>query len=631
MAGRISESDKERIRELNRIESVVGEYVALRSAGGGNLKGLCPFHDEKSPSFNVRPSHGSYHCFGCQQGGDVFSFIAEVEHLNFTEAVERLADRVGYQLTRVEGGSSVQAERGTRSRLLAANKAAAEFYADRLASTEAEPARDFLTTRGFDIPTALRFGCGFAPGGWDELVKTLTKQGFSHKELTTAGLAREGQRGLIDRFNRRLLWAIRDAAGDVVGFGARRIFDDDKIEAKYLNTSDTPLYHKSQVLYGLDLAKREIAKQRRAVVVEGYTDVMAMHAAGVTTAVASCGTAFGDEHISVLRRYLLDSEVIRGEVIYTFDGDAAGQNAALKAFDSDQRFAANTFIAVAPNNLDPCELRQQQGDAALRDLVEAKTPLFAFAIGTTLAGYNLNTAEGRVAAGRAAIPLVARIKEADLRDQYVNELAPQIGVDQTELRKRVKSVIDERVRAATRAAREQPVRPENGVPAAEYRRPNPRDQASFAEREVLKLALQQPAQVAVAYEQLTPAAFTEPAYAALHEAILAAGGPSQAPAGPSWMGLVRDQLPSGGIASLLTELATERFRNRGVAADAEYAGAILAAMQERAVAVRIRELEGELQRAQAAGDAEWRDQLLADLFALQQYRRLLAERANRQS
>ena len=163
-----------------------------------------------------------------------------------------------------------------------------------------------------------------------------------------------------------MLWAIRDAAGDVVGFGARRLFDDDRLEAKYINTSETPLYKKSQVLFGLDLAKRDISRQRRAVVVEGYTDVMAMHLAGVTTAVASCGTAFGDEHISVLRRYLLDSEVIRGEVVYTFDGDAAGQKAALKAFDSDQRFAANTYVAVAPAGMDPCELRLAKGDEAVQ-------------------------------------------------------------------------------------------------------------------------------------------------------------------------------------------------------------------------------------------------------------------------
>ncbi len=662
MAGRIEEADKERVRDLNRIESVVGEYVALKPAGGGNLKGLCPFHDEKSPSFNVRPSHGTYHCFGCGQGGDVFTFIAEVEHLTFTEAVERLADRVGFILTRVEGGSSVRAERGTRSRLLAANKAAAVFYAARLATEEAAPARQFLADRGFDAEAALRFGCGFAPAGWDELLKALTMQGFSLKELYTAGLAREGQRGPIDRFNRRLLWAIRDAAGDVVGFGARRIFDDDKVEAKYINTSDTPLYHKAQVLYGLDLAKREISRQRRAVVVEGYTDVMAMHAAGVLTAVASCGTAFGDEHISVLRRYLLDAhaesgaEVIRGEVIYTFDGDSAGQKAALKAFDSDQRFAANTFIAVAPDGLDPCELRQQHGDTAVRDLVEAKKPLFAFAIRSTLDGYDLNTAEGRVAAGRATVPLVARIKESALRDEYTNELAGWLGADPADIRQRVRAVA-----AADARPTRRPNRPEtapgsarqtgtdslNGsrqaspagltparATAAEepaFRRPNPTDRATSAEREAVKLALQQPEQVAGVYDDLPLDSFTDPAYAALHEAILAAGGTAAAPKGAAWMGVVGEQLPPGPLTSLLTELSVERLKQRSVEPDAQYAGAILAAMAERAAAASMRELQSAMQRAESAGDHPMRDQLAADLQAMSTYRRALADRANRQT
>ncbi|MEO5833809.1 MAG: DNA primase [Nakamurella sp.] len=650
MAGRIADEDKERVRDLNKIESVVGDYVALRSAGGGNLKGLCPFHEEKSPSFNVRPSHGSYHCFGCQQGGDVFSFIAEMEHLTFPEAIERLADRVGYVLTRVEGGSSVQVERGTRSRLVAVNKAAAAFYEARLQTPEAAPARDFLAERGFDLAMAVDFGCGFAPGGWDELTKHLQMQGFTAKELTTAGVSKEGQRGLIDRFNRRLLWSIRDAAGDVVGFGARRLFDDDRIEAKYLNTSDTPLYHKSQVLYGLDRAKKQIAKDRRAVVVEGYTDVMAMHAAGVTTAVASCGTAFGDDHIEVLRRFLRDSDVIRGEVIYTFDGDAAGRNAALKAFDSDQKFSANTFIAVAPDNLDPCELRQKHGDGALRDLVETKKPLFAFAIGSTLAGYDLSTAEGRVAAGRAAVPLVARIKESDLRDQYVNELAPQIGVETAELRQRVKAAVAEAARTVAkstrdRAAASRPITPEAprtpgavtpaAPPPAEaasaVRRPDPRNRALSTEREALKLALQQAAEVAGAYEDIEVGAFTDPAYAAVHGAIIAAGGPAAAPAGAAWIAQVREHLPAGVVSSLVSELSVERMQKEMLGPDPVYAGSVLAALAVQGVSVKMKDMEIELKRSEAAGDAAWRDQVQADLYALQVYKRQLIERKNRPS
>jgi len=630
VAGRILDSDKERVRDLNRIEDVVGEYVALKSAGGGNLKGLCPFHDEKSPSFNVRPSHGSYHCFGCGQGGDVFTFIVEMEHIAFPEALERLADRVGYVLTRVEGGSSVRVDRGTRTRLIQANKAAAQFYAEQLTTDAAEPARRFLADRGFDMAAAELFGCGFAPGGWDNLVKALTKQGFTLPELYKAGLAREGRQGAIDRFHRRLLWSIRDAAGDVVGFGARRLFDDDQIEAKYINTSDTQLYHKSQVLFGLDLAKREIAKQRTVVVVEGYTDVMAMHAAGVLTAVASCGTAFGDEHIGVLRRYLMDSEVIRGEVIYTFDGDTAGQNAALKAFDSDQKFAANTFVAIAPDGMDPCDLRLSHGDAAVADLVASRKPLFAFAVRSTLAGYNLDTAEGRVAATRATVPMVARIKDGDVRDQYVNELAGWLGAETADIRARVRAAVRNpppppKVFADRRVEAAEPVAPE-GPP-----RPNPKDRALFSEREALKLALQQPDQLAGAYEQIEVAAYTNEAYAMLHTAIEAAGGCESGLTGAAWMAALDAHLPRGTVASLLTELSVEPLRYSGDESVGHYAGAVLASLAARVAAVSEAELRSALQRAAADRDQEQVLQIQNDLIAVQAYRRALDERARGES
>ena len=314
MAGRIRDSDIAEIRDRVRIDEVVGEYVALRRAGAGSLKGLCPFHDEKSPSMNVRPTHGMFHCFGCGESGGVIDFVMKIEHVGFVEAVERLADRIGFRLTYTGAGAgaSAQRDRGTRSRLLEANKKAAEFYAAALRSPEASQAVEFLKARGFDGAAAQQFGCGYAPAGWDALTKHLLVAGFTFDELVKAGLSKEGRRGPIDRFHRRLLWPIRDLGGDVVGFGGRRIFDDDPIEAKYLNTPETPVYRKTHVLFGLDLAKREIAKRRQVVVVEGYTDVMAMHLAGVSTAVASCGTAFGTEHVSVLRRLMGDDSFDRG-------------------------------------------------------------------------------------------------------------------------------------------------------------------------------------------------------------------------------------------------------------------------------------------------------------------------------
>src|SRR5271155_1341499 len=430
MAGRISDRDIAAIREKAHIEDVVGDYVQLKRAGADSLKGLCPFHDEKSPSFHVRPNHGQFHCFGCAEGGDVYAFIQKIEHVGFVEAVELLADRVGHTITYTgAAATNVQRDRGSRSRLIAANAEAAAFYAQALESDEAAPARKYLTERNFDGEAAHRFGCGFAPSGWDTLTKHLQRKGFEFKELETAGLSRQGRRGPMDRFHRRLLWPIRTSAGEVIGFGARRLFDDDPMEAKYINTPETLLYKKSSVMFGIDLAKRDIAKGHQAVVVEGYTDVMAMHLAGVTTAVASCGTAFGDEHLSMLRRLMMDDSFFRGELIYVFDGDAAGRAAALKAFDGEQNLAGQSFVAVAPDGMDPCDLRLKSGDGALRDLVARRTPLFEFAIRTALAETDLETAEGRVGALRRCVPMVGQIKDSTLRDEYARQLAGWVGWD----------------------------------------------------------------------------------------------------------------------------------------------------------------------------------------------------------
>ena len=427
--GRIPDRDIAAIRERVRIEEVVGDYVQLRRAGADSLKGLCPFHDEKSPSFHVRPNHGHFHCFGCGEGGDVYAFIQKIEHVTFVEAVELLADRIGHTISYTGPATSVQRDRGSRSRLVAANAAAAEFYAATLESEEAAPARQYLTERNFDAEAAHRFGCGFAPSGWDSLTKHLVRKGFEFKELEAAGLSRQGRRGPIDRFHRRLLWPIRTAAGEVIGFGARRLFDDDPMEAKYINTPETLLYKKSSVMFGIDLAKRDIAKGHQAVVVEGYTDVMAMHLAGVTTAVASCGTAFGDEHLAMLRRLMMDDSFFRGELIYVFDGDAAGRAAALKAFGGEQHLAGQSFVAVAPDGMDPCDLRLRSGDGALRDLVARRTPLFEFAIRTAIAEMDLDSAEGRVAALRRCVPMVGQIKDPTLRDEYARQLAGWVGWD----------------------------------------------------------------------------------------------------------------------------------------------------------------------------------------------------------
>ncbi|NED57395.1 DNA primase, partial [Micromonospora aurantiaca] len=432
MAGRIRDEDIALVRERTAIADVISEVVTLKSAGGGNLKGLCPFHDEKSPSFNVSPARNVFYCFGCGVGGDAIKFLMDAEHLSFVESVERLAARAGIQLRYVEDDRSAprtRPQQGQRQRLVAAHAAAVEFYRAQLTTAGARPAREFLAGRGFDRAAAERYGCGFAPDGWDLLTKHLRQQGFTHDELVTAGLSRPARSGsLIDRFRRRLMWPIRDITGDVIGFGARKLFDDDD-GPKYLNTPETPLYKKSHVLYGIDQAKREIAKQGKVVVVEGYTDVMACHLADVPTAVATCGTAFGGDHISVLRRVLFDSDERAGEIIFTFDGDAAGQKAALRAFEDDQRFVGRTFIAVSPDNMDPCELRLAKGDLAVRDLVARREPLVDFALRHVINRFDLDTVDGRVEAMRRAAPLVAKIKDREKRPEYVRKLAGDLGME----------------------------------------------------------------------------------------------------------------------------------------------------------------------------------------------------------
>ncbi|NEA26237.1 DNA primase, partial [Actinomadura bangladeshensis] len=445
MAGRIRNEDIALVRERASIDAVIGEYLQLRSAGGGNLKGLCPFHDEKSPSFNVTPSRGLYFCFGCEAGGDVIKFVQEIEHLSFSEAVERLAAQAGIQLRYEEGGGrGPRQDGGQRARLIEAHKAAAEYYAGNLASPEGAIGRKFLSERGFEAADAARFGVGFAPREWEGLVRHLRGRGFADRDIVAGGLAKEGRRGPMDRFRGRLMWPIRDLSGDVIGFGARRLYEDDD-GPKYLNTPESPLFHKSSVLYGADLAKKEIARRRQAVVVEGYTDVMACHLAGVPTAIATCGTAFGDDHIKVLRRLLMDQDEFRGEVIFTFDGDAAGRKAALRAFDDEQKFVSQTFVAVQPDGLDPCDLRIRHGDAAVRDLVASRLPLFEFAVRSAIEQHDLDTVEGRLAALDAAAPVVAAIKDRSRRHMYAVNLDRWVGVmDEQFVLRRVRELANRR-------------------------------------------------------------------------------------------------------------------------------------------------------------------------------------------
>lgn len=604
MAGRIRQSDVDEVKARTNIADIVGEHVSLKSAGVGSMKGLCPFHDERSPSFHVRPGLGYYHCFGCGESGDVYSFLQRMDHVSFTEAVERLAGRIGFELHYEDGGQA--SDHGNRARLLAANQAAAEFFVERLSAPDAEVGRRFLGERGFDAEAARRFGVGFAPKSWDALTDHLKGRGFTTEELSASGLVSQGDRGVYDRFRGRLVWPIRDVTGQTVGFGARRLLDDDK-GPKYLNTPETAIYHKSQVLYGLDLAKRDISKTHRVVVVEGYTDVMACHLAGITTAIATCGTSFGVDHIKVLRRVLGDASGV-GEVVFTFDGDAAGQQAAIRAFGEEQRFAAQTFVAVAPDGLDPCDLRLARGDAAVRTLIGSRTPMFEFVIKHTLARYDLETVEGRVAALRAAAPVVADIRDPALRPGYTRELARMLGVELGEVARAVRSAASRPKSGESSGGQSAASGPAGSTEATDApERPFsitqlPGDPATRLERDALQAMVQHPDTVgADLLRHAIDCRFGNPSLAVIRDGIasvLASSDPQVR------VDRVIAEVPAP-FASLVQQLAVAPMPHRNEAELTVYVQGVVGALVDRELLRQKSELLGRLQRTDRADVAAY--------------------------
>nr|WP_303770572.1 DNA primase [Actinomyces oris] len=664
MAGLIRREDIEAVRERARLEDVVGEHVTLKSAGVGSLKGLCPFHDERTPSFHVRPQLGYWHCFGCGEGGDVITFIEKIHHLGFAEAVEYLADRTGVQLRYEEGGAVRRGvEPGTRQRLMDANRLAEAWFREQLATPEAQPGRDFLTARGFDRHAAAHFGVGYAPAGWDNLARYLRGAGYTEAELVDSGLcSRGGQDGrrVYDRFRGRLIWPIRDVTGATVGFGARKLSEEDQ-GPKYLNTPETPVFHKSQVLYGLDLAKREVARSHRIVVVEGYTDVMAAHLSGVTTAVATCGTAFGADHVRVVRRLLGDvddpaagvvtgqgREARGGEVIFTFDGDAAGQKAALRAYAEDQRFATQTFVAVDPGGLDPCDLRMKEGDPGIPRLLSRRVPLFEFVIRTSLSHLDLDTSEGRVRGLRSAAPVVAGIRDRALKREYIRRLAGWLGLPDAEVHAAVQAA--SRRGAQPNAARggqwpaDETAGPDAAVPVRGL--PPVTDPVAQLEREALAVIIQFPVAAHQAgADELGADSFGQLTHRAVYEAVAAAGGTAEVPglvqqavaagmgeqeaqrrATLRWLQQVRDGA-IGLVEAAITELAVAplplpTIRGRGTEVDASglerYAKGVLDSLAVMGINRRLVEMRSRHRRM--SPQEEGYRELFSQIAALEQRR-----------
>ena len=664
VAGLIRREDIEAVRERARIEDVVGEHVTLKNAGVGSLKGLCPFHDERTPSFHVRPQLGYWHCFGCGEGGDVITFIEKINHLGFAEAVEYLADRTGVQLRYEEGGAVRRGvEPGTRQRLMDANRLAEAWFREQLATPEAQAGRDFLTARGFDRHAAAHFGVGYAPAGWDNLARHLRGAGYTEAELVDSGLcSRGGQDGrrVYDRFRGRLIWPIRDVTGATVGFGARKLAEDDQ-GPKYLNTPETPVFHKSQVLYGLDLAKREVARSHRIVVVEGYTDVMAAHLSGVTTAVATCGTAFGADHVRVVRRLLGDiddpaagvvtgqgREARGGEVIFTFDGDAAGQKAALRAYAEDQRFATQTFVAVDPGGLDPCDLRMKEGDSGIPRLLSRRVPLFEFVIRTSLSHLDLDTSEGRVRGLRSAAPVVAGIRDRALKREYTRRLAGWLGLPDAEVHSAVQAAGRRSQQPSAVRGGQWPADDTAGPDAAAPVRglPPVTDPVEQLEREALAVIVQFPVAAHQAgADELGADSFGQLTHRAVYEAVAAAGGTGEVPglvqqavaagmgeqeaqrrATLRWLQQVRDGA-IGLVEAAITELAVAplplpTIRGRGTEVDAlgldRYAKGVLSSLAIMGINRQLVEMRSR-HRRMSPQDEGYRE-IFSQIAALEQRR-----------
>jgi DNA primase len=628
VAGRIHDEDIATVRERARIDEIVGSYLTLRNAGGGSMKGLCPFHDEKTPSFQVTPARGFFYCFGCGEGGDVITFVQKIDNLSFAEAVERLADRVGVQLRYTNDGGAdggARPEPGVRVRLMEAHQSAAEFYSEQLGSAEAISGRQFLDARGFDRSAAERFSVGYAPSDGKALRRHLNGRGFRDAELVAGGLIRESG---WDFFQGRLLWPIRDSGRQVVGFGARRLYDDDRMPAKYLNTPETTLYKKSQVLYGLDLARQQIGRKSQAVVVEGYTDVMAAHLAGVETAVASCGTAFGDDHARLLRRLMGNHDAFRGEVIFTFDGDAAGQAAALKVFSGDQNFIAQTYVAIEPTGLDPCDLRLQHGDAAVRELVARRVPLYRFVMANVLQRHDLDRADGRLAALREASPLVASIRDSALVGGYVRELSGMLGMDIEEVRLEVaRAASRSRHRAAAPAAGSAgapPTEPE-GEPGRSLL-PDPHDRMLATERETGKLLIQAPQLFEPPWDGLTAQDFTHPAYAAVFSSVDKANTEHNLEdSSGSWVHRVTAAAENDLVRSLVAALAVEPLAWTGTV-PARYVVANSAKLQLLTATRAVQQLKSKLQRTNPVEHPTKYNQMFSELVVLEARVRKLQER-----
>ena len=501
--GRISDDDVRRVRDTTDLVALVSERVVLKQKGR-LYWGCCPFHAEKTPSFKVDPATQLWHCFGCGLGGDVYGFLMRTDNVEFVDAVRILADRAHIEIAEESGGMP----RGKRERLISATEKAADFYHEfltRSPDASAAKAREYLKGRGFGIDVAKRWRLGYAPGR-GQLVAALGAEGFSAEEAVEANLALRGDRGgLRDRFFERIMFPILDLQGRAIAFGGRVI---DAGEPKYLNTQDTPIFHKSANMYAIDRAKATITSSGTAIVVEGYTDVIALHEAGVTNVVATLGTALTREHVRLLGRFAK-------RVVYLFDGDEAGLRAADRAVEFVDRSVTpeagrsriELQVAVIPGGLDPADFVAEKGTDALLGVVAGSAPLLRFAIDRRLARWDLDRPEERARALTDSAEVLAPVKDSLLADDYANYIADRLFADFAT------------VRRAVAAARPAPTRGEEEAAVAP---PTPDSPQVRTERELLGLLVRKPRLRPKAQYLLANDLLTDPLSQAMAQGIVSA-------------------------------------------------------------------------------------------------------------
>jgi DNA primase len=622
--GRINEHDIRALRERADLAVIAGDYTRLSKAGG-RLKGLCPFHEEKTPSFHVDPSRGFFHCFGCQAGGDVFDFLQRVEALDFPEAVERAARIEGFELRYEELSPGQRKALGRRTRLVEALAEAAAFYREQLAGETGRAARDYLASRGLSADDAAHFGLGWAPDAWDSLSRHLRGR-FEPGELIEAGLATDGRRGPLDRFRGRVIFPVYDRSGkDVVAFGGRvlpgvtlQTGPKEGTPPKYINSSESPVYRKSETLYGLNWARAEVQRRGAALVVEGYTDVIAMHLAGASHAVATCGTALTADHFRQLEKFA-------PKVILALDADEAGYAAADRARELAGEVGVREVAVLAlPAGQDPADLAAA-GQGAVEEALAGVRTAVGFQIEWLLRSADTSTPEGQVDAYRRTFPLLARLDDRFLRFGYIRDVvAPAVRISAD----RIEAELDRHVEADEGGS--QPVdpgqdhggasrfagaaQPTPGRGPGDLTAPGLRDPQMWLERQVLQAALQRPDLLPDSWEAVDAADFRAPMSRQLFTAL--------ASAAPGDLDGVLDALPDDEVRGRVRALA---MADATVEPDSAHYGELVGRLLARSVERERAALDERLRTQREQLPAAERRELLTQRFELDRRRRELLE------